>query len=90
MYLVAEPVRLLLEVFGAYDKRHLSPDMAKKRPKYDGFTLNDEMLKLQGQMHKNYMMFYNKMFCKTLFKPNRHMIIYCPNCQLISFFKIVL
>ena len=39
MYLVAEPVRLVLEVFGAYDKQRLSPDMAKKRPKYDGFTL---------------------------------------------------
>ena len=37
MYLVAEPVRLVLEVFGAYDKQRLSPDMAKKRPKYDGF-----------------------------------------------------
>ena len=40
MYLVAEPVRLVLEVFGAYDKRRLSPDMAQKRPKFDGFTLN--------------------------------------------------
>ena len=29
MYLVAEPVRLVLEVFGAYDNRHLSPDTAK-------------------------------------------------------------
>ena len=46
MYLVAEPVRLVLEVFGAYDKRRLSPDMAKKRPKYDGFTL---VLDVAGQ-----------------------------------------
>ena len=42
MYLVAEPVRLVLEVFGTYDKRRLSADMAQKRPKFDGFTLMKE------------------------------------------------
>ena len=39
MYLVVEPVRLLLEAFGTYDKRRLSTDVAQKRPKFDGFTL---------------------------------------------------
>ena len=39
MYLVAEPVRLVFEVFGACDKRCLSKDVAQKCLKFDGFTL---------------------------------------------------
>ena len=39
MYLVAEPVRLMLEAFGACYKQRLSTDMAQKHPKFDGFTL---------------------------------------------------
>ena len=38
MYLVVEPVRLVLEAFGARDKWRLSTDMAQKCPKF-GFTL---------------------------------------------------
>ena len=39
MYLVAEPVRLVLEVFRAYDEQRLSTDIVQKRQKFDGFTL---------------------------------------------------